>query len=370
MNPYENLEERAFWAPAVGRRSMYDISDLWRPKYRIGRKTETVTFGSCFAQHFARAMLARGFAWTNKEEALSGLSQEDAAAYNYGIFSARTGNIYTSTLLLQWVKWALGEATPPDEVWEKDGRFYDPFRPNIEPGGFASPEEVIRSREACIEAFRRSIVEPKLFVFTMGLTESWWHGKDHAYEYPMCPGTVAGEFDPETHIFMNQSYPFVLKNLTEAITLMRKANRGLNFLLTVSPVPLTATNSGNHVLVATMESKSILRSVAATVARKHSFVDYFPSYEIINSAPYRGSFFEPNMRSVNPHGVGLVMETFFSGLPQRGNKADKAEDAAAEAKPARKAARKAAAGKAKKKSAADLVCEEELLAAMEPGARS
>ena len=40
------------------------------------------------------------------------------------------------------------------------------------------------------------------------------------------------------------------------------------------------------------------------------------------------------------------------------------------AKPARKAARKAAAGKAKKKSAADLVCEEELLAAMEPGARS
>jgi hypothetical protein len=89
---------------------------------------------------------------------------------------------------------------------------------------------------------------------------------------------------------------------------------GPSFLLTVSPVPLTATNSGNHVLVATMESKSILRAVAGKVAREIENSSYFPSYEIINAPPYRASFFEPNMRSVTLHGVDQVMKTFFSGL--------------------------------------------------------
>lgn len=362
MNPYQSLEERAFWAPAVGRRNMFDISDLWYPKFKIGRKAETVTFGSCFAQHFAKALVARGFSWTNKEIAPEGLTQQDARDFNYGIFSARTGNIYTTTLLLQWTRWALGEASPPEEVWEKDSRFYDPFRPNIEPNGFASADEVIRSREACIEAFRRCILEPKMFVFTMGLTESWWHGADHAYEYPMCPGTVAGEFAPETHVFENQSYPFVLKNLTEAIKLMREHNKGLKFLLTVSPVPLTATNSGNHVLVATMESKSILRAAAATMAKRYAFVDYFPSFEIINSAPYRGTFFEPNMRSVNPAGVNVVMNTFFTGLQGEASETE-AEAPAPRGSAPGPAKRKK---KASKSNAEDLVCEEELLAAMAP----
>ena len=323
---------------------------------------ETVTFGSCFAQHFAKALIARGFAWSNKELAPDGLPDAEAAKFNYGIFSARTGNIYTTSLLLQWTRWALGKTTPPDEVWEKDGRFYDPFRPNIEPNGFASKEEVLRSRQACIEAFRLSITEPKMFVFTMGLTESWWHGADHAYEYPMCPGTVAGAFDSDTHIFENQSYPFVTRNLVEAIELMREHNPRLKFLLTVSPVPLTATNSGNHVLVATMESKSILRAAAASMAKRYGFVDYFPSYEIINSAPFRGTFFEPNMRSVNPAGVGVVMDTFFNGLQRAERTSEKTPDAGKEKKPKKRSTRE----KASRRSPEDLVCEEELLAAMVP----
>ena len=81
--------------------------------------------------------------------------------------------------------------------------------------------------------------------------------------------------------------------MQQAMALMRSANRGLRFLLTVSPVPLTATNSGNHVLVATVDSKSRLRAVAGQLARTVSRVDYFPSYEIISAPPFRGSFFRP-----------------------------------------------------------------------------
>ena len=352
MNPYEALEERAFWAPAVGQRNMLDISDLWRPRFVIDQKTKVVTFGSCFAQHFASAMTARGFGWVDEEPGPQDFTAADRKRFNFSIFSARTANIYTTSLLLQWTMWALKTATPPGEVWERDGRFFDPFRPAIEPDGFASVAEMTRSRAACIAAFRRCILGSDLFVFTLGLTESWWHRED-GYEYPMCPGTVAGTFDADRHVFLNQDYPFVLSNLEEAIAAMRGANPDLKFLLTVSPVPLTATKSGNHVLVATTESKSTLRSVAAAVQREHDHVDYFPSYEIIGSAPYRATFFEPNMRSVNLHGVGHVMDAFFAGLP--------AGAARTAPEPAQKRARTA------RRAADDLACEEELLGAMASG---
>jgi hypothetical protein len=91
---------------------------------------------------------------------------------------------------------------------------------------------------------------------------------------------------------------------------MKKVNPQLRFILTVSPVPLTATKSGNHVAVATMASKSILRAVTEELM-SHVDVDYFPSYEIINSPIFKGTFFEPNQRSVNPYGVKFVMDNFF-----------------------------------------------------------
>ena len=83
-------------------------------------------------------------------------------------------------------------------------------------------------------------------------------------------------------------------------------------LITVSPVPLTATASDQHVLVATMYSKSVLRAVAGQLYADHRDLDYFPSYEIIAAHPSRGFFFEGNLRSVSPAGVETVMRSFFS----------------------------------------------------------
>jgi len=348
LNPYESLSEKAFWSPAVAKRYMFDIADLWVPKFQIARKTRVATFGSCFAQNIGRALKARGFNWMIAEAAPSGLREENARKFNYGIFSARTGNIYTVSLLRQWVGWATGEAVP-DEVWRTDGRYFDPFRPNIEPGGFESVQELKRSREAAIEAFKTTLTDSKVFVFTLGLTESWFN-KTHGYEYPMCPGTVAGDFDPDLHKFVNQDYLSIKKALTETLKQIKKLNPHIKFLLTVSPVPLTATMSGNHVVVATMESKSILRAVAGAVSRQYSFVDYFPSYEIFNAPPFRGAFFEANQRNVNHAGVEHVMDLFFNSLRSK----FPYDEAPATSKSRGEKRRKAV-------SREDAVCEEELL---------
>ena len=360
MHPYKDLDESKFWATAVANKNFLEISGLWAPKFQISPHDRVTTFGSCFAQHIGRSFAQRGFNWMDMEPAPEQLSEASRKKFNYGVFSARTGNIYTTSLFRQWTEWALGEKTPPDEVWEKDGRYYDPFRPNIEPNGFKSVEELARTRARTIQAFRDAVTTTDILVFTLGLTESWFN-EPFGYEYPMCPGTVAGEFREAEHTFVNQKFGFILDNLKTTLKKIRSENPKLRVLLTVSPVPLTATKSKNHVLVATMESKSILRAVAGQLCQGQSYIDYFPSYEIINSPVFRGAFFDANQRTVSSAGVQHVMNLFFkdldaSGLQQSGGRKQPSGNPASAARPRNTEA-----------DDDDVVCEEALLAAFGNG---
>ncbi len=313
-NPYTGLNERAYWRTAVAARSPFDISQLWTPKFLIDPADAVCTYGSCFAQHIGKALKARGFSWHIAESTPAGCPNSVGITFGYGIFSARTGNIYTTSLLRQWLSWATGDVSVPLEVWQDKDRYVDPFRPAIEPRGFAAVDELRASRQFAIDCFAKSIADSKYLVFTLGLTESWFN-RDAQFEYAVCPGTVAGLFDASQHVFVNQDYGMVLDGLNAALALVRRINPQIRVILTVSPVPLTATASGAHVLVATMHSKSILRAVAGQMAASHDWIDYFPSYEIINSPSFCGMFFEPNKRSVNPAGVAFVMDAFFEGMP-------------------------------------------------------
>lgn len=312
-NPYQDLPPSRFWRTAVAERDFLDTEDIWTPAFDIEPDDVVVTAGSCFAQHIGRALSRNGYGWTDFEPAPALLDSDRAKAFNYGIFSFRSGNIYTTSQLHQWISWALKRSPEPDEVWEQDGRFYDPFRPQIEPGGFASPDEMFAARANTLAAILQAVKKADILVFTLGLTEMWENGET-GLSYPTCPGTIAGTFDPACHRFRNLTYPEILKSLNATLTLLRRVNPGIRVLLTVSPVPLTATADAKHVLVSTTYSKSVLRAVAGDVAEANPFVDYFPSYEIICSAPARGQFYAHNMRSVLPRGVNFVMSHFFRGL--------------------------------------------------------
>jgi hypothetical protein len=311
-HPYEDQPEKAFWSKAVARRNSFEIGELWQPKFTIGANTKIATFGSCFAQHFGRALRRRNFSWLNTEPAPHGMKATSAEKFNYGIFTCRTGNIYTTSLLLQWLAWAHDPSSIPEQFWHNGKRYFDPFRPTIEPDGFASVDELIRSRVQTAQSLREAVERADIFVFTLGLTESWVDTR--GWEYPVCPGTAAGKFDPMHHAFVNQPYREIRAALASAIKRMKEINKKLRILLTVSPVPLTATGTEKHVLVATMQSKSTLRAVAGELADSLPYADYFPSYEIINSPAFGGAFFEPNKRSVSAFGVNFVMEQFFHSI--------------------------------------------------------
>ena len=349
MNPYHDLPAKSFWKTSVANKCMFDITDLWTPKFAITTQHNIATFGSCFAQHIGRSLKNSGYMWLNTEPMPNGLPLEKSIAYNYDIFSCRTGNIYTTSLLKQWVEWALGIKEPPVEAWYVREKVYDPFRPNIEPNGFETFNEMRFSRQQTIKSLRQIIEQSDIFIFTLGLTESWFN-VEYGYEYPMCPGTVAGDFDSNNHVFCNQSFDFILNSFSDVMDMMVAVNKKIKFILTVSPIPLTATNSGNHVLIATMESKSILRAVAGQLTRSRECIDYFPSYEIINSPVYKGTFFEPNLRSVNAYGVAFVMNSFFSGLDSKLDTATINET------------QKKYVNICNQKNNDDVICEEELLA--------
>jgi len=315
-NPYKHQPPKAFWKSGISERTMLDMADMWTPKFDIRKRDKIATYGSCFAQHIGRALEGRGYNWLRCEPKVLGMSAESLRRYGYELFSSRTGNIYTTSQLYQWTEWARNPDNFPTELWENDGRFYDPFRPAFEPGGLASKEELERMRTETCKAFISSIKQAEYLVFTLGLTERWCH-KTKGYEYAMCPGTVAGTFDSTEHVFSNMSVGEVEENLQKAIDNLREINPNLRVILTVSPVNLAATATEEHVLVASTHSKAILRAVAGQMAFSHDFVDYFPSYEIINNPLFRSILLEPALRGVNAHGVHYVMETFFNALHKK-----------------------------------------------------
>ncbi|MEJ6398129.1 GSCFA domain-containing protein [Yoonia sp. 208BN28-4] len=311
MNPYRSLPKKAFWKPAISERSFLDIDELYVKKFEIDPTDRIVTAGSCFAQHIARKLRERGYNYRDYEQAPAYFPTSKLKSYNFGVYSARYCNIYTTRQLLQTIERALGQRDHLGQVWEKDGGFVDPFRPVVEPVPYKTADEMLAARASHYRAVRRVIEESDIMVFTLGLTEAWID-KATGDVFPMCPGTQGGTFDPNAHAFANFGFAEVYDDLKRAIALLKGVNPGLKFLFTVSPVPLTATASDQHVLPATVYSKSVLRAVAGQIYQDYDFADYFPSFEVVSSHPFNGFAFEPNKREVNTKGVDFVMQHFFS----------------------------------------------------------
>ena len=318
-NPYKSVGPTGYWRSGVVDVGVFGLSNLWAAPWPLPENAGFITFGSCFAQHMSRALTYRKMNWINAEPAPGGSSWQIKNRFNYDVFSARTGNIYTAAQLLTWARLAAGEL-PVDavEIWQdRQKRAFDMLRPNIEPNGFANVPEARASLKSTTDALRRAVETADALVFTLGLTEGWRH-RETGMSYAICPGTGAGEFDPDLHEFHNGTYPEILADLETAFAIFWRFNPALKIILTVSPVPLIATASGDHVLTATSYSKSVLRAVAGDLAARFDAVDYFPSYELIASPPTRAMFFEPDMRGIAAEGVQLVMKHFFNGLDLSG----------------------------------------------------
>lgn len=312
-NPYSEVEDRGFWKRAVSEVHIADWSGL-TGGVRLDPSAKIATAGSCFAQHIGEHLRLRGANYMDVEPD-PGLfrSRSEARTWGFGVYSARYGNIYTSRQLIQLFDEAFGERQPAEIVWEKNGRFYDALRPSVDPVGQDSPDAVVELRLKHLERVREMFATLDVFVFTMGLTEGWELRKDKTM-YPVAPGTIAGSYRRSKYRFRNLNYREIMNDMLGFWDRLKNVNPTARLLLTISPVPLVATASGKHVLLATTYSKSVLRAVAGDLSDQDEKIIYFPSYELISSHPTRGMFFNPDLRTVNRMGVEFVMSHFFSSL--------------------------------------------------------
>ena len=322
MNPYSELPSSAFWKTGVTQENPYAVKYIYKKKFQIKPNTLIANAGSCFGQHIGKYLRESGYKVIDEELAPPGLPDELHQKYGFSLYSARYGNIYTVKQLLQLAQEVEGERKPENYIWQKDGKYFDALRPAVEPEGHDTEQEVIEHRDFHIKKVKNVFTKMNLFIFTLGLTEMWVH-KESGTVYPTAPGTICGEFNENIYEFRNVQFQEIIDDFNEFQKIVRKirSNKPFKIILTVSPVPLTATASGKHVLVSSVHSKSILRAVAGQLSVNQDHIDYFPSYELVNNPRLHSTTFKDNLRSVRDETVEMVMKHFLSEYPPiNGNK--------------------------------------------------
>jgi hypothetical protein len=317
--PYVNLPPNRYWRNAVAELAREDRDAQPDGKFQVDRSTAISSAGSCFAQRIADRLRKDGFNYLVTEPGPKWLDGDQRLRYDYGRYTARYGNVYTTLQMLQLLDRAMGDFEPVESAWVRDaGGYVDPFRPTIQPEGFSTIAELAADRCQHFARVLKAFEQSDVFIFTLGLTELWCDVRDGA-AYPVCPGRGTGSFDASLHKFRNLDVSENIELLSKFVEKVRSINPALKILLTVSPVPLIATYSNDHVLRATSYSKAILLATARELQQRYPYVDYFGAYELLWSPCMPVESWAEDARTITSSGVEHVMRSFYRHYTAEGS---------------------------------------------------
>lgn len=293
--PYNNTRDDIFWRTGV---ASVDIgTDLFCdlvPKLSINHDSKISSAGSCFAQHIGKWLIDNNYKYLQSE-----LNTEQVSSFAFG-------NLYTARSFLQWLTLTPTELAQFSIYYDCEAqRFFDLLLPTALSEGYESRGALMDYRIRVINEAKSQIAKSDCFIFTLGLTEAWTDPSGICY--PVCPGIRNGKYDANTYKIKGLKYNEIYADLTSLYLHLQSINPQLKLVLTVSPVPLTATAMDKHVLVANCNSKSVLRAVAGDFCDATPGSSYFPSFEIITATNTHDFRFLSNRRTVSAEGVSYVM---------------------------------------------------------------
>lgn len=259
-------------APAPSRTGKLVMLPRVSPKFRFDAKETIFTIGSCFARHVESVLETYGYRFRTRNPE-NFVSPEECTSAN-GFF-----NKYTTASMLNEIRWAVsGEPFPEAGFTEADGRWSD----GQLPANFASLARAkeIRARVSSIMADVRSA---DYLILTLGLVECWHDAETNLY---LNGAPTAGTIKKYPHRFNVHvlDYRANMAALEELHDRVTAVNPGIRLIVTVSPVPLGATFTGEDIVAANSYSKSTLRAVAGDFTAARSTADYFPSYEAVTES--------------------------------------------------------------------------------------
>ncbi len=191
-------------------------------------------------------------------------------------------NEYNPAAIAQRISWAVN-GTDTSEMNETLVGADDAVSDLLLPAGSPVSRSRAIARRKEIDSVYRKLPDADALILTLGLTECWEDTETSSFLNRMPPVPVMRR-DPGRYRFHRLSPFEAVSHLQPALEAL--INGGLpRVILTVSPVPLQTTVTGEDCVVANSLSKATLRLVAdELVMRFRGKMDYFPSYEMVTSA--------------------------------------------------------------------------------------
>lgn len=253
-----------------------DCAPVVQPKFTIPERAQIYTIGSCFARNIETYLAVLGY----DIPTLSYVGQ----GREYGSRDNGILNRYSPAAIWQDLDWFrtvrdtggtvdlansghLGLETP--EGWI-----------DLHIGGMVpvTQSRFVERRQQIYDIIRATSTADCVTI-TLGLIEVWFDRESGLYIHaaPASRGLMEHGDRFEFHVL---SYASCYKYILDTVEFL-KENGCCNVLLTTSPVPLAQTFTDLDVIVANMQSKSLLRAVCGEIAQGVDIVDYFPAYEMV-----------------------------------------------------------------------------------------
>jgi hypothetical protein len=241
----------------------------------IGPTTPVAAFGSCFARHIAQYL--------------------DKLQYNVVTRGKRAyvsqfgDGIVNTFAIRQQFEWAWEAREPAVPLWHG----YD--------------RAALGYDDAVREQTKEMFNSADIFIITLGLSEIWYDEPTGEVFWRAPPREY---FDANRHKFRVSSFSENLENLRAIHRIIRRYRPRSNIIITLSPIPLSATFRPIPCVVADSASKAILRAAVDEFMRSEADdrLFYFPSYEVVTRA-----FVRPYMeerRHVHKHVLEFNMRMF------------------------------------------------------------
>ncbi len=255
--------------------------EVWpqlQPSFRIARGQSVFTIGSCFARNIEEHLVALGCRVPMMDFNLP--PDEWSGGANGAM------NRFHPPAFRQCLEWTATIFDRDGKVgWDDCKRLAFECGPDqwfdMDMGATApvSQARIIERRQHIYEVFS-AVFTADCLMMTPGLVEAWRDTESGLFihEAPTLKAMVARRERWELAILSSET---CRQDMLKAIDVVRARNPGVKVLVTTSPVPMTATFSGQDVRVANTYSKSVLRAVCGEIALQRPMVDYFPSYEAV-----------------------------------------------------------------------------------------
>jgi hypothetical protein len=316
MENYQANEARTWYKDSAdrsdpaGKYAFQRLHKTWftpelNPKFKLRRDDKFYAIGSCFARGLESALVKHKISVDSAAPEFAKLQPANKERSGLGFT-----NKYNTYSILNELRWALdpGAEFPRESIVQvTKTTWYDPHTtPMLDLVGL---EETLE-RRALLQVVTERIKSCRVVIVTLGLAEVW---RDvQADVYVNCtPIPSLFKTEPDRYEFHLTGFAENLENLEAIHALLTEyGHPDVHIVVTVSPVPLMNTFSTMDIVVANTWAKSLLRAVAQEWAAAHANVDYFPSYEIVQSSD-RAAAWEPDLRHVKGAGAHHIMELFL-----------------------------------------------------------